>query len=321
MKEPAKEQLKREIITLLSKDGVPRASAAVMPGLGANLVSFHADGVEFIYWNERGFLSDGTFSGAFNMFPTPCRLAECQYSFEGREIKQKKNGKEVFLHGLLRDEPMESGNNGDSITSWLEVTPAHPVFEGFPFEFRLTVTHALEMIGERGDVPSLKVGFVLENKDSVNIPFGFGVHPYWRIYGSRGDVRLRIPCDGVLEQENLVPTGGCSPVSGTGFDLRAPRSLEGLDLDNIFYERREQGTADIEFGALRKKIVISASRDFTHMIAYTPPGKPYFCVENLTTSPNAPNLVSAGKGDCAHMLVVPPGGRAGGWVRYSVETI
>lgn len=324
MKELVKEQLKQEKITLLSKEGSVQATAAVLPRLGANLVSFEADGIEFIHWNEAAFLDEGTFSGGFNMFPTPCRLAGCAYSFEGRRIVQKKNGREIFLHGLLRDEPMESRNGGDSITSWLEVTPSHPVFEGFPFNCRLTITHALEMVelsgsAARGESPSLKVSFLLENMDSVNIPFGFGVHPYWRIHGSRRDVRLRIPCDRVLDQENLVPTGGCYQVTGTGFDLRVPRSLDGLDLDNIFYERRERDTADIEFGALKRKIVISASCELTHMIAYTPQGKPYFCVENLTSSPNAPNLVSAGRGDCAHLLVLPPGGTSKGWIRYSVE--
>ncbi len=319
-------QLRQETIELKSGDGHVRASAMVLPGLGANLVSFQVDGVDLIYWNERAFLDEGTFSGGFNMFPTPCRLAGCAYSFEGRHIVQKKHGKEIFLHGLLRDEPMESRNSGNSVTSIVEIKPSHPMFEGFPFKCRLFITHALGFSESScnescEDRPALTISFLLENRDSVNIPFGFGIHPYWHIHGARDDMRIRIPCDNVMAQENLIPTGECSPVNGTAFDLRSFRSLADLDLDNIFLVRREKDTAAIEFGALRRQIVVSASSEFTHMIAYTPPGKPYFCFENLTSSPNAPNLAKAGHGERAHMLVIPPGRQAEGWVRYSVEAI
>ena len=57
------------------------------------------------------------------------------------------------------------------------------------------------------------------------------------------------------------------------------------------------------------------------MIVYAPKGKPFVCVENLTTCPNAPNLVAAGKGDVASMLVVAPGKKAEGWIRYTLEAL
>lgn len=318
-----KRDLKPETIRL--NDGNRcRASAQVLPGLGANLVSFRVDGIEFLHWNETAFLEDAAFSGAFNMFPTPCRLAGCSYEFEGRKIVQRKRGERVFIHGLIRDEAMESRNDGAGITSWLEIAPGHPVFEGFPFKCSFAVTHSLgeapaAASGENAKRhPCLSVGFRLQNRDERNIPFGYGLHPYWRIHGTRKDVAIRIPCDFVMEQADLVPTGDCSPVSGTCLDLRSAKNLEGMELDNVFWERKPGDAAEIAFRAVARKIVIEADAEFTHMIAFTPPDKDYFCVESLTSCPNAPNLAAADKGRAAHMLVVPPGGTAQSWIKYTV---
>ena len=186
--------------------------AQILPGVGANLISFSVDGTELIYWDAAGFLAGETFTGAFTMFPTPCRLDNCSYEFEGRSINQRKHGEPVFIHGLVRDERMQVHNEGSSLTCWLDITPDHPVYEGFPYQCRFSVTHAL-----RDD--ALTVSFLLENRDSCNIPFGYGIHPYWRIYGDREDMIVRAPCDYTLDLENLVPTGGCTPVAGTVLDL------------------------------------------------------------------------------------------------------
>lgn len=326
MRTALRQKLKSEIIRLAGPDGKCRATATVLPALGANLISFIVDGVEFIYWNEAAFLADRSFSGAFNMFPTPCRLAGCAYTFEGREIRQRKHGKDVFIHGLVRDESMKGLNTGEGITCRLDIGPEHPVFEGFPFRCSLLITHSLGEVrrpdSARAETTvSLTVSFSLENTDERNIPCGYGIHPYWRLHGRRCDVAIRIPCDHVMELRELVPTGSVIPVAGTALDLRTPKPLENLDLDNIFWKRSAGDDAEIIFQTLGKKIRISAGAEFTHMIAYTPPDKEFFCVESLTTSPNAQNIAATDKEEAAHMLVVPPGGKVGGWVAYSVEPI
>lgn len=286
-------------------------SARVAPECGANLISLKLDGSEFIYWDEAGFLADGAFTGAFNMFPTPCRLADCSYEFEGGKVIQRKRGKDVFIHGLIRDEAMECRNEGAKITSTLEITPSHPIFEGFPFKCSFSVIHELHATG-------LTVAFKAQNNDSCNIPFAYGIHPFWRIHGRRKDVWLKIPCDNILELENLVPTGRYSPVDGTDFDLRELKSIENLFIDNVFWKREAGESAEIVFKAIGKKIIIEASAVFQHVIVYAPEGKPFVCVENLTSSPNAQNLAAAGKNDVAGLLIAAPGKSVEGWIRYSM---
>lgn len=311
MQETGKAQLLPQTIARRERFGL---SAQVTPKLGANLISFKVNGTELIYWDETGSVTKDGFTGAFNMFPTPCRLDNCSYEFEGKKIVQKKRGKEVSIHGLIRDEIMEWRNDADSITSWLDITPKHPVFEGFPFKCTFSITHALHENG-------LTVKFKVQNNDSCNIPFGYGIHPFWRIQGQRRDVSVRIPCDYILELKDLVPTGNYLPVEGTELDLRILRSIEKFFIDNAFWKRKPGDTAEVVFKAIGKRVIIEASDNFPHMIVYAPEGKPFLCVENLTTCPNAPNLVSAGKREVAGMLIVPPGKVTEGWIKYSIEPI
>lgn len=289
-------------------------SAQITPECGANLVSFKVGDIELIHWAGRAPEADDDWTGAFPMFPTPCRLANSSYDFEGKHITQKKHGEDVFIHGLIRDEIMQYKNDGDNITSWIDITPDHPVYEGFPFACTFTTTHALN-----GN--TLTVSFKVENKDNCNIPFGYGIHPYWRIQGERKDVSVRIPCDSTLDLENLVPTGGSSPVEGTDLDLRTLSNIENLFIDNAFLVRKPGDAAEIVFSAIGKRLVINASDNFPHMIVYAPEGESFLCVENLTTCPNAPNLVSDGKGDIATMLTVAPGETVEGWIKYTIEDV
>jgi len=298
----------------ISRAGRFSLSAKVIPGVGANLISFTVDGVELIYWDEPGFLTGDTFTGAFTMFPTPCRLDNCSYEFEGRKIVQKKGGEQVFIHGLVRDEVMQFENDGSSVTSWIDITPDHPVYEGFPFRCRFSVTHAL---GE----DSLTVSFTLENRDTRNIPFGYGIHPFWRLQGDRKNVTVRVPCDYILDLENLVPTGGVTPVAGTALDLRGGKSLENFFIDNAFWKREPGDSAELTLKAIGKAIVYEAGDNFPHMIVYAPEGKPFVCVENLTTCPNAPNLVTAGHGEVANMLTAAPGQTVEGWIKYTIKAL
>jgi aldose 1-epimerase len=289
---------------LISLRGRYSLEARVVPGMGADLVSFKADGDDLI-WSE---------GGAFNMFPTPCRLANCSYVFEGRTIVQRKNGKDIFIHGLVRDEAFEFKNGGSRIDSWIAIGPGHPAYEGFPFRCTFRVSHELHESG-------LTVSYEVKNEDDRNIPFGYGIHPFWLIHGDRGDFSVRIPCDHYMELDSKIPTGNIMPVDRTEHDLRKLRSMRDLFLDNVLWKRAPADTAEVVFGAIRKRMTIEASDEFTHMIVYSPEGREFICVENLTSSPNAPNLVAAGRGEAANMQVVSPGRTSRGWVRYTISEV
>jgi aldose 1-epimerase len=307
MQKPAPGALKPVVIT--HRD----YAASITPGYGSNLTSFKSGGVEFMHYDEALLAKGEKYTGAFNMFPTPCRLANCSYEFEGRKIVQNKRGEQVFIHGLVRDEAFEFKAEPSRVTSCIEIKPGSPVYEGFPFACTFKLVHALDDNG-------LTVTFEVINHDTRRLPFGYGIHPWWKIHGKRTEVRLRIPCDATLESKDLVPTGGTKPVAGTPLDFRKAKPLGDLTPDNVFFKRQPGDSAEVIYDALGKRLVIEASEHFPHMIAYTASAEaPFVCVENLTTSPNGQNLAAKGDNSVANVLTVEPGKSVKGWVRYSIR--
>jgi len=288
---------------------------AILPRMGANLVSFQVDGREFIHFDPQRILADPeAMTGAFQMFPTPCRLTGSRYSFGGREIRQQKHGEDVFIHGLVRDEPFAVQRGERELVSTLEVTEGDAVHEGFPFLGRLAAAHRLISSG-------MEVHFEFQNLGDSPAPVGYGLHPFWRIPGKRSDVLVKIPTDNIMELVDLIPTGKLTPVAGTGYDWRQWRSLEGVEIDAVFYPKGPNDTAGITFVDEGIRLVLQASANMKHMICYAPAGQPFVCLENLTCSPDDPNLYRTGFREESGMAVVPPGEKWSGWIRYTVENI
>jgi aldose 1-epimerase len=290
-------------------------AVAILPGMGSNLVSFQVEGREFIHFDAARILADPeAMTGAFQMFPTPCRLTGSRYSFGGKEIRQGKHGEEVSIHGLVRDEQFAVQKTDREIVSTLEIGEGHPVLEGFPFPGRMTTVHRLIAGG-------LELHFAFENLGDSPAPVGYGLHPFWRIPGKRSGVLVRIPTDNIMELVDLIPTGKLIPVAGTDYDWREWRSLEGVEIDAVFYPKDPQDTAGITFVDEGIRLVLQASANMRHMICYAPAGQPFVCLENLTCSPDDPNLYSNGFEAESGLAVVPPGEKWSGWIRYRVESV
>jgi aldose 1-epimerase len=296
----------------ISKAGKYELSAQIAPEMGANLVSFKVNESELIYFNHDLLLNHNKITGAFNMFPTPCRLENCSYEFENKKIHQVKHGHEVFMHGLIRDEVFEWQKTESSVTSHIDITPKHPVYRAFPFRCNIQITHTITEDG-------LRLSVLVENKDTCNIPLTYGVHPYWNIQGQRKDNLLKIPCNYTMPFEGQFPTGEIQKVDGSELDLRKYTGLENLFIDNVFWKKEPKQNAEILFKALEKKVVIETSDIFTHMIVYSPKGQPYFCVENLTGSPNAQNLAAKGFNKESGLIILPVGKKIQGRINYSIE--
>ncbi|GAF70238.1 unnamed protein product, partial [marine sediment metagenome] len=224
--------------------------AGIQPRCGANLVSLKVDGQEYIHYDEASLLGpEEMFTGCFIMFPTPCRIPDGRYEFQGRQIVQNKAGELVTIHGLVRDEEFECNIAGGEARCKLDITPDHPVHEGFPFPGRLSTT--LKLV-ERG----LEYSLCFENRGDSPAPVGFGLHPFWRVPGRREDVYVKVPCEQTLLMENLIPNGKAEPIAGTELDLRQSRCLAELDVDNVFIDRIGSEPATVEHRDLGKRMTL-----------------------------------------------------------------
>lgn len=286
-----------------------RVEIEVLWRLGANLSSLKIDGRELIYFSKETLLKEGEYTGCFMMFPTPCRLTDSKYTFGGKDILQRKHGKDIFIHGLVRDETFEVSVTEDSLICSIEIDKNHPVYEGYQFPCRFSVEFNLLESG-------LEIKFCFVNTGTEDAPFGFGLHPFWIIPGERKDLYVQVPCDQTLDLVNLMPTGETTPVEGTNLDLRKYTSLDGVDIDNAFLGRDHNGEHGIEYRGLGQKMTIESADIFEHMIVYAPSGKSFVCVENLTCTPDAPNLYSRGFEKLSGLKVAKPGEKLQGWIRY-----
>ena len=299
-------------LALESKNGC-NVKIEILPNLGAQLKSFSLDGREMLFFSEEMLFSQQqAFTGCFLMFPTPCRLTDSKYNFGGKEILQRKNGKDVFIHGLIRDETFIIKQGKDFLEASIEIGINHPVYEGYPFPCRFIVKYEIIKNG-------LCISFNFENQGKAPAPFGFGVHPFWQLEDNRKDIAVKVPCEYVMELNNLIPTGKLNPVEGTTLDLRSWKILENLSIDNVFYGRIPGEKGGIEWRREGFRLNIDSSPELTHMIAYIPEGQSFACVENLTCSPNAPNLYSNGFKDESGLIIVEPGKSYSGWITWTVE--
>jgi len=290
---------------------------ALLPNLGADLVSLQVDGREFIHFDpDILFAPEPHIRGCFQMFPSPCRLTNSTYVFEGKEIHQRKHGQDYFIHGLVRDETFAIARREDTLVASLEWDRDHPIYEGFPWEGKLTTTFQFIARG-------LEIQWTFENRGASNAPAGYGLHPFWEIPGLREDVFVKVPADLRLElfdYNDQRPTGKTFPVAGTHYDLRDWRSLLDLDIDDIFWPKTEE-EAGLLFRDESLRMTIQCSENMKHMVCYSPMGQPFVCVENLSCSPDGQNLYAKGLAELSGLSIVPPGETLAGWVRYRVERV
>lgn len=151
------------------------------------------------------------------------------------------------------------------------------------------------------------------------MPFGFGIHPYFNIIGTRKETYIQVPAQAHMEAIALLPTGKLEPLEGSPYDLRRPASLENVFLDDVYWGMQSKSPANWESRDKGIKVTLNASEQFTHMVIYSPKGEPFFCMENYTCSTDAHNLLAKGFKKQSHLLIVEPGKIIQGQVKLSIE--
>jgi aldose 1-epimerase len=289
----------------------------VAPEQGSNMFSWFYGADTIIVYDEQ-ILAKRGFTGNFVLFPTPNRVKDFTYLWQGRAIPLIKHGKKVDIHHqLVYDEPWQYDTpvvSADSValSTHITIDPHSPLFEGFPFPCTLTLTYTLTVSG-------IRVTYSVENLGESDLPFGFGLHPYFNRLSGNDKTMVSIPADMVMEaSEDRYPTGKLLPVSGTSFDLRTPRALSTLTLDDVYTKLTPGQSAFVDYQTQGFKVFLKASEDFTHTVIYTGDAQAV-CIENQTCSTDAHNLYAAGFTQESHLLVVPPKATHQGWISYEIE--
>lgn len=288
----------------------------VAPEAGANLYSMKIGETELLVVPEK--LSDlrGFHYGFPVLYPTPNLVRNSQFVYDGRTFKFVPNDGPHFLHGLVHSLSWQatgpwSDSTGAGVTASLDWNQAQPDFPVFPIVHRLSLSFRLHSKG-------VKFEFTVENRNDKRLPFGFALHPWFRVLDSRAKTWLQVPAQKHMEAIDLIPTGTLTDLEGSVLDLRNSVSLESLDLDDVYWGMSPARPAGYIAKDEKIKVNLTGSAEFTHMVIYTPGGSPFFCMENQTCSTDAHNLFGRGFEKEAHLLIAEKGELLTGWVQVEV---
>jgi aldose 1-epimerase len=306
---------------------VGNTTVEIVPDAGFNIKSFHHAGQAILL--EPPSLGDlrGTKFGVPILYPSPNRVRDAHFTFNGRRYGFTPNKGKNFIHGLVHSvawnvleireivDRQSPEPESIEIEAGVDFAPGSPHYELFPHPHRLRV--AIRVSQGR-----IRWTYTVDNEiGTTPVPFGFGLHPYFRYLGPRDTTYLRVPATHWMEAIELLPTGRLIPVEKTSFNMLTPRNLAGYVIDDVFFGMKPTEHATIEHRSQHLAIDLSASGDFTHVVVFTPEEKDAFCVENQTCSTDAHNLAAMELFEPAHLLVVEPQQTFRGWVEYQVRDL
>ncbi|MEA3408025.1 MAG: aldose 1-epimerase [Chloroflexota bacterium] len=316
-----------------SEDGVKQSALSFSPDQGCNLFRLQVDGRDYLYGSQES-QGEQILLGTPVLYPTPNRVRDATFTFDGHTYIFEPNDGPNFIHGLVRNVPWTyeepvTAKESVSASARISFQPDKEIYQLFPIRNRLELTYTLKPSGVRADFTVRN-----ESKDK-RLPFGLAIHPYFRVIGPRESVRILSPAKKWMEAVDLLPTGRLLDLEQGPADLRTPTSLEDLDLDDVFWGLEPDHPQVIYYDDIDKKIILRASELFTHSVIYTPPGQPFFCIENQSCSTDAHNLYTQGKKfdtlgvdhdgitqsikKAAHLTILEPGESLNAWIEMEVS--
>jgi aldose 1-epimerase len=266
---------------------------------------------------DPALLAANDYTGTPVLYPTPNRVRDNRFTWKGRVYPQRRAGRDIGEHGLAHleaweHEPPAAGAGEARFAAWLDCLHGSPMFEAFPFPHRLGLAFTLTGRG-------IRVEYAIENRGVEELPFGFGLHPYFMKLDGEGGTFASLPAAAVMEATpDQLPTGRLIEVAGTALDLRRPVAVGTLDLDHVFTRVEPGRYARVEYRASRLAVDLEATVDFSHLVLYTPRGERFFCLENQTCSTDAHNLHARGLAELSGLKTVAPGAVHRGSVTYAV---
>lgn len=284
----------------------------VSPAEGMNICRIRIGGHTILDVNPERRASGGTW-GMPVLYPTPNRVSGGAVHFNGETLPMIWKGEPLLMHGAARYmafqvDGTERGEDYASITAHVDFLPGTEAYDYFPFASRLTLT--VRVYEDR-----VQALHTVENLDKKPLGFGLAYHPF---FCKLGETRIRTGAASYyITDENKLPSGELAPAKG-GFDLSGGVSTEALNLDHVYTNLPAgENSADIYYDQIGLHIALKATPDFSHLVVFTPSGRPFFCLENQTCSTDCHNLSRT----CAHtgLQVVAPGESSSGMVTVQAE--
>lgn len=292
------------------------ASAAVSPSYGFNLFDLRlpaAGEVRSVLVADPDFAANPGNAGRNGipiLFPYPNRVRNGEYAFGGKSYKLPITLGPNAIHGFAIDASWDVVEHKAAvdeayIVGRYQISKNTPRFRDlWPSDAVLQVRYGLA--GRR-----LSMTVTVSNPTADDLPYGFGIHPYFRLPfvpgGDLAQTKIILPASRTWVLDQFLPTGETRPV-GADLDFRQGRPIQGLKLDDVLTGLEFEGDhAVCRLIDLEKKaeLRLGFDRNIRELVVYTPPGAPdVVSIEPYTQTTDAINLqprgIDAGLRTLAH---------------------
>lgn len=257
------------------------------------------------------------------LFPFPNRIREGKFSFEGRDYQfDVPRPGANSIHGLVINRPWKvekaeaTDESGARLVSSIKSADFPDITRQYPFSFNLEMDYAIKD-------GALNITVKMENLGEINMPMGFGIHPYFRAPLSKSsdphDCEIKLPARKYWELEDFLPTGRILEASGR-YNLRDGVSVAEIKFDDVFTDliiTEGVSRCVVDDKSARMRMVLESDPIFREMVLYTPPNRPALCFEPYTCPTDAINLHE--RGIDAGVIVLKPGEFVSGKMRVLFE--
>jgi aldose 1-epimerase len=287
-------------------DDASGASAAILPSYGFNLFDLRlplAGQIRAVLVSAADFADHPGHpagNGTPILFPFPNRIRDGRFTFQGKNYQLPATNGPNAIHGFAMaaawDVIEHQATASEAFLVGRYQLSKHSPKAGplWPTDAVLQVRYSLA--GRR-----LSMTVTVSNPTAVDLPYGFGIHPYFRLPfppgGNLGRTQVILAASKYWVLKDFLPTGDVRPVDAR-LDFRQGLPIEGLKLDDVltgleYHERR--GAARLVDQDKKGEFRLTFDDGIRELVVYTPPNKPdVLAVEPYTQTTDAINLHAKG---------------------------
>lgn len=276
--------------------------AAVLPGIGANLISYRDVANNYTFLREPGSIeqlreSPGVY-GIPVLFP-PNRYEDGKFPWNGKVYQLPVNEANTnnHLHGFFMDIPWQVEHfSADELESRVvlsvTVNEEHPVYQYLPHRFTIRLRYALDQDGLRQQVSVHNEGSdpmpcLLAFHTAINAPFAPGSGP--------SDCTFKVTIGERWElNDRMLPTGEFQPLTPEEEQMkRGGVSPYYADMDHHYTSAPQDGRNRMELYDARADVTLVYDVGTAYkqwMIWNCNRSESFFCAEPQMNLVNAPNV-------------------------------
>jgi aldose 1-epimerase len=287
-------------------DDATGSSAAILPSYGFNLFDLRlplAGEVRPVLVAAADFSehpSHPARSGTPILFPFPNRIRDARFTFQGRSFRLPATNGPNAIHGFAMNaawDVVEHKATSDQafLVGRYQISKQSPDARSlWPADAVLQVRYSLA--GHR-----LAMTVTISNPTADDLPYGFGIHPYFRLpFTPGGDpekTRVILPASKYWLLKDFLPTGEVLPVDPR-LDFRAGQPIKGLKLDDVLTGLEfpgGRGVARLVDQDKQAEFHLTFDQGFRELVVFTPSNQPdVVAVEPYTQTTDAINLQPQG---------------------------